>query len=238
MRAIACLAAFCLPAFAEPYDADVVLPAPPPEVSSLAQAEYQKAEQDFAVKDYAGAEKHLRASWERQKNHITQFNLALVHVKQGRFHDAVEDMEAYFMWAPVPSLDSNNAAAQARWNRIAKLRKLASRDGYRCAAAPIKACREGKCDAAAFDRCIEDTQDLSLFYWIALGEFQSAKRQRDPVIPAFIDGLRHILMAYFNAADNKQDLNDALELHDQLNAEFRRLMEAKALRKNGVARSP
>lgn len=217
-------------------DEPEVLPAPPTDVTALARAEYQQAEQAFAEHDWVAAEKHLNASWDHQHNHITLYDLAAVHMHQNRLIDAGRDMFEYFAFAPPAISDSNNAAARARLARIKHLRGHDGRLGREVGKDVIAEIRAGHYDSTyKLDHALDETQDLSLLYWIVAGEYRMIKarveaRTKIASMPAYskrmnswgLNNYRRILGAYFSGATDLSELWDAQRLFDEIDVEARR----------------
>lgn len=224
MRCVLLLALASASAFATDNDDSPILPTPPVDVTTLARAEYQKAEQAFVARDYVAAERALQASWHYQRNHVTLYDLAAVRIRMGKLAEAADDMLHYFGWAPSP--DPNHDAAIARLERIAKLRHLRERGGCRCATDFIAACKAGKCGNSPrlLDECLDKTQDPALFYWVVVYEYgQPTGRPRAGARNAeWLDSMRRMLLAYFAAAEDRADLFDAQRLYDEVDNEWRR----------------
>lgn len=225
MRYVLILALASATAFGNDSDDSPVLPAPPVDVTTLARAEYQRAEQAFAEGDYATAESALYASWHFQPNHITIYNLAAVYIRTRQFGKAADKMLFYFGWAPSP--DPNHDAAVARLERIAKLRHLHDRSGRRCAADFIAACSAGKCGPlpAQLDECLIRTQDPALLYWVVVYEYGPPKVRAAPRPAEWLDSMRRMLLAYFAATEDRGDSADAQRLYDAVDSEWRRATE-------------
>jgi len=213
-----------------------ILPDPPVGVTALARAEYQKAEQAFSQRDWAAAEAALNASFGYQRNHITIYDLAAVHIHQGKLITAGWDMFNYFIVAPPPPQDAANAAAKARMRRIANLRGHGGRSGREYAKSAIASIRAGHFNVIPdLDRAFDETQDLALVYWTVLAEFRLvqasfASRARQPWIPerdkhmrsTGLESFKRILGVYFAGATDLMDLFEARRLLDEIDREIER----------------
>lgn len=219
-----------------------ILPDPPVDVTAMARAEYQRAEQDFAAGKLIAAEDHLQVSWKLQHNHVTLYDLALVHIKQDRLYEAGEDMHHYFAYAPSALIDTSNASAKRLLHKIAILRGHDDQRGRVVAAKAIAAIRAGNYNVMPeLDRALNQTQDMSLFYWIVLGEYRMTMANVGPKkfykrINSFLcDVYRHMLLAYFNGSEDLGDVPDARRLFEEIDVEYRRVLALEAAEKTAQA---
>ena len=193
-------------------DEPEVLPAPPTDVTALARAEYQKAEQAFAEQNWKEAERALNASWNHQHNHITLYDLAAVHMHNDNLITAGWDMLQYFAFAPPAISDGNNLAARQRLAKIQHLRGHDGRSGREYGKVTIAEIKAGNYfHVADLDKAWDETQDIALVYWIVLGEYRTIQRsvaakakiawlpEREKHMSSFgLENFKRLLTAYFS----------------------------------------
>ena len=87
---------------------------------------------------------------------------------------------------------------------------------------------EGERAGSVGDKALDETQDFALLYWIVLGEYRATKARVGPnrfykyMSPIALDSYKRILNAYFNAATDLADREDAQRLYGEIDAEWRR----------------